>query len=190
MRVLGINGSPRIGGNTDVLLDKVLQGAKAGGARIEKIILNRLKFSACQECANVRDDGTCIVEDDLQPVYKKIEQADVIILASPIFFGSLSAQTKMMIDRFQCVWRVKYILKKDIFKRKRKGIFVCVEASHREDFFTNAKSIVKNWFATINADYQDEFFCSGVDEKGSILKHPDILNKASELGEKITRDIL
>ncbi len=185
MKILGINGSPRIGGNTDILLDKILEGAKSKGAKIEKVILNTLKFSPCQECENIRDDGTCIVEDDMQPLYKKIEQADVIILASPIFFGSLSAQTKMMIDRFQCAWRAKYILKKDIFNRSCKGAFISVEASDRKDFFDNAKSIVKNFFATINTDYNEELLCSGIDEKGKILKHPDILKKAFELGERI-----
>jgi len=185
MKVLGINGSPRIGGNTDILLDRVLEAASTKGAQAEKVILNQLKFSACQECANMRDDGTCIVNDDMQLLYKKIEQADVVILASPIFFGSLSAQTKMMIDRFQCLWRAKYIIGRDVFKKRRRGIFISVEASNRKDFFDNAKSIVKNFFATINAEYSDELFCSGVDEKASILKHPDVLQKAFELGGRL-----
>ena len=188
MNILGINGSPRMGGNTDILIDKALEGAKAKGAEIEKVILNTLKFSPCQECEVLRGDGSCIIEDDMQPLYKKIEQADAIILASPIFFGSLSAQTKMMIDRFQCIWRAKYILKKDIFKRKRKGVFISVEASTRKDFFDNAKSIVKNLFATINADYQEELFCSGMNEKGGILKYPDVLEKAFKLGQSIASD--
>src|SRR3989338_614183 len=108
MYVLGINGSPRIGGNTNLLLDKALEGAKNKGAKIEKVILNKLKIVPCQECEVVRDDGTCKIEDDFQPLYDKIKKADAIILASPIFFGSLSAQTKIMIDRFQCYWRYKY----------------------------------------------------------------------------------
>ncbi len=185
MYVLGINGSPRIGGNTDILLDKALEGAKAKGAKVEKVILNALKFSPCQECKNMRDDGTCIIEDDMQDVYRKVEEADAIILASPIFFGSLSAQTKMMIDRFQCLWRAKYILKKSMPGKKKTGYFISVEGSKRRDFFDNAKSIVKNLFATIGAEYEEEFFCPGVDEKGSILKHPDTLDAAFELGERI-----
>lgn len=183
MNVLGINGSPRIGGNTDILLDKVLEGAKAKGAKTEKVTLNNLKFSPCQECENIRDDGTCLVEDDMQPLYKKVEEADVIILASPIFFGSLSAQAKMMIDRFQCLWRAKDILKKGTFKKKRKGAFISVEASTREDFFDNARSIVKNLFAAIGVDYKEELLCPGVDKKGSILSYPDVLKKAFELGK-------
>jgi len=185
VKIIGINGSPRVGGNTDILLDKVLEGAKSKGADVEKVILNTLKFSPCQECENIRDDGTCIIEDDMQPLYKKIEDADAVILASPIFFGSLSAQTKMMIDRFQCAWRAKYILKKDTFKKKKRGVFLSVEASTRKDFFENAKAIVRNLFATINADYKKELFCPSVDEKGSILKYSDILKKAFELVENL-----
>lgn len=185
MKVLGINGSPRIGGNTDILLDKVLEGARQKGAATEKIILNKIKFSPCQECENLNDDGTCIVQDDMQDVYKKIKDIDALILASPIFFGSLSAQTKMMIDRFQCLWRAKYRLKKDIGFKKIKGGFISVEGSDRKDFFENARSIVKNLFATINVDYKEELFCPGIDEKASILKHPDCLKKAFELGSRL-----
>ena len=186
MYVLGISGSPRIGGNTDILLDKALEGAASRDAKAEKIILNKLKFSGCQECDDLKDDGSCIVNDDMQSVYKKIEEADVIILASPIFFGSLSAQTKKMVDRFQCPWRAKYILKKDIFTKKKKGAFISVEGTQRKDFFDNAKSIVRNLFATINADYTDELFCSGVDSKAAVLKRPDILEKAVELGQRVS----
>ena len=101
MIVLGINGSPRRGGNTDILLRRLLEGAEAGGADTDIIVLNDLKFVPCQECARVREDGTCKVQDDMQTVYEKVTAADAVVLASPIFFGSLSAQTKMMIDRLE-----------------------------------------------------------------------------------------
>ena len=185
MKVLGINGSPRIGGNTDLLLDKVLEGARSKGAEVEKIVLNELKFSPCQECGKMADDGLCLVKDDMQDVYAKIKQADVIVLGSPIFFGSLSAQAKMMIDRFQCAWRAKYILKKDNGYKKITGAFICVEASSRKDFLENARAIAKNFFAVINAGYKYELFCPGIEGKGDILKHPVYLKKAFETGVKI-----
>lgn len=185
MKVLGINGSPRRGGNAEILLDKALEGARTKGAEIEKIVLNELNFSPCQECKDMPDDGSCIIQDDMQGLYRKIKDADVLILASPIFFGSLTSQTKMMIDRFQCLWRAKYILKRDTGFKRRKGAFISVEGSNRKDFFLNAKSIVKNLFATINIDYKEELFCSSIDEKASILKHQDCLKKAFELGERI-----
>lgn len=187
MKILGINGSPRIGGNTDILLDKVLEGARSEGAETEKIILNRLKFSPCQECEDMRGDGECIIKDDMHEIYKKIRDADAVVLASPIFFGSLSAQTKMMIDRFQCLWRLRYILNKDTGYNKKKGVFISVEGSDRKDFFANAKAVVKNLFATIGAEYAEELFCSKVDQKASILKRTGCLEKAFELGMKLAR---
>lgn len=185
MKVLGINGSPRIGGNTDILLDKVLEGARSKGALTEKTILNELKFSPCQECADIKDDGGCILGDDMQQLYDKIRTTDVLIIASPIFFGSLTAQTKMMIDRFQCAWKAKFVLKKDIGYKKVKGAFISVEGSDRKDFFENAKSIIKNLFAIVNIDYKAELFCSRIDDKGDIQKRTDCLEKAFKLGVKM-----
>jgi multimeric flavodoxin WrbA len=185
MKVLGINASPRIGGNTDLLLDKALDGAGSKGAEIDKIILNNLKFVPCQECEIMADDGQCLIKDDMQMVYDKIKNADAIIFASPVFFGSLSAQAKMMIDRFQCAWRAKNMLKKDIGYKKIPGIFISVEGSGRKDFFENSKAVVKNFFATVNVTYKGDLFCPGVDEKAGILKYPDYLKKAFDLGAEI-----
>jgi len=187
MYVLGINGSPRIGGNADILLEKALEGAQDSGARTEKVILNSLKFSACQECDDLRDDGSCIIEDDMQAIYKKIREADALIIASPIFFGSVSAQTKMMIDRFQCAWRAKNILKKGLFEKKKSAAFLSVQASEKQSFFDDARSVVKNFFAVINASYAGEIFCANIEGKGDILKHRDCLKRAYELGQKITK---
>lgn len=183
MYVLGINGSPRIGGNTDILLDKALQGAESKGGKTEKVILNNLKLAPCQECEKVLDDGTCIVKDDFQELYKKITEADAVILASPIFFGSLSAQTKIMIDRFQCYWRYKYMLKKPTPGKIKPGMLILAEASQRESFLDNAKSIVRNFFATIGAAYKEELFCPGLEGKGDVLKHADFLDKSFESGK-------
>ena len=78
-------------------------------------------------------------------------------------------------------------MNKDTGYKRKKGVFVSVEGSEREDFFDNARSIVKNLFATINTEYTVELFCSKVDEKASILKHEGCLKKAFELGARLTR---
>ena len=185
MHVLGISGSPRKDGNTEILLNKALSGLQEKGLDVEKIRLNDLKIAPCQECDVVNDDGTCRVEDDFQSLYNKIMNADILILASPIFFGSVSAQMKIMIDRFQCYWRYKFILKKVGSEKKKNGAFIAVEASDRKDFFENAKSIVKNLFVTIGVNYKEELLCMGVEEKGSVLTHTDCLDKASHLSKNI-----
>jgi multimeric flavodoxin WrbA len=183
--VLGISGSPRIGGNTDMLLDRALEGARDADAQVEKIVLNKLKMVPCQECEETKDDGTCQVQDDFQALYGKIKKADAVILAAPIFFGSLSAQTKIMVDRYQCHWKYRYILKKAKGEKERPGIFISVEASTRNDFQDNAKSIVKNFFATVGLSYKEELMCQGVDEKGAVQGHPEYLDKAFALGKKL-----
>ncbi len=187
MKVLGICGSPRKGGNTDILLEKALEGARESGAETEKIVLNDLDISPCQEeeYENVNDEGFSVVDDDIHLIYRKINGSDVLILASPIFFGSLSAQTKTMIDRFQCVWLAKFMRNRELFPGKREGAFICVEASHREDFFRNARSIVRHFFATANVRYKEEAFCPGLDKKGAALEHPEYLEKARELGRRL-----
>lgn len=167
MRVLGIGGSPRRGGNTDILLDCALKAAKAEGAVVTKVILNNLKISPCQECGGCDKMGVCIIRDDMRGLYEKLAEAEVIIIASPIFFGSLSAQTKIMIDRCQSLWITKYILKKNIVsKKKRKGAFIAAGAAKRKDFFENARSIIKNFFATIDVSYTNELFCPVLIKKG------------------------
>jgi len=187
MKVLGICASPRENGNTEILLDETLKGARAQGAETEKIVLNRQNILPIQEreYGKVTDEGLSVVDDDMKVIYKKIEETDVLVVASPIFFGTLSSQAKIMIDRFQCVWLAKTILKKDLFQKEKKGAFICVEATHREDFFENARSIIKHFFATINVKYKGEVFCPGVDTKGKVLENPEFLKKAYELGSQL-----
>jgi multimeric flavodoxin WrbA len=187
IRVLGINGSPRIGGNTDILLDKALEGARNEGAAAEKIMLNELDFVPCQEeeYDRIKENGFSVIEDDMQIVFSKIRESQAVILASPIFFSSLTAQAKMMIDRFQCVWISKTRLHKNPFDQKKRGAFICVEASRKKEFFENAKYIVKNFFFVINVRYSMDLFVPGIDQKGSILEHPHYLDKAYQLGRDI-----
>ncbi len=184
--VLGISASPREGGNTELLLGSFLKGAEKENAAAGSIVLNKLNFIPCQECENLGRNEICIIQDDLQELFRKVEEADVLALASPIFFGSLSAQAKMMIDRFQCHWRAEEILKLDLKQKRKKGVFLCVEASGRDEFLRNAKAIVKNFFATVNAEYAGEVFCKGVDEKKAILNRPEVLQEAESLGQALS----
>jgi len=186
MFVLGINGSPRIGGNTDLLLEEALRGARSRGARTEKIVLNSLNYSPCQECERANYDSPCIVQDDMHLIYARVRDADAIVLGSPTFFGSLSAQTKMMVDRFQCAWFSKKKRGRDFFSREKSCAFIAVQASLQQENFAAARAVVRNLCATINGVYRDELFCPGLDEKGSSMKHPEFMQRAFDLGERIT----
>ncbi len=184
-KVVGILGSPRRGGNSEILLDRCLNSAERNGAETEKFVLNSMKFIACQECAEITKDGRCKIKDDMQNIYPAVEQADAVVVASPVFFGSLSAQTKMMIDRFQCQWLGLYFYKTYKIVKRKSGVFLCVAGTDRKDFFDNAKAIIKNFFVTAGASYKHELFCPLTDEKGSVNSHADCLERVEEIGRLI-----
>lgn len=187
MKIVGISGSPRRSGNSEILLDRALEGAASAGADAEKIVLNELEIRSCQECGGCDKNGVCVIPDDMSHLYKTLDKADAVIVASPIFFASLSAQTKMMIDRFQCEWMAKYMLKKAMRKKRRKGLFICVSGSHRNDYFENAGSIIKAFFATLDIEYCGELFCGGMEKARDIDNEEKVLNKAYSLGRELVK---
>ncbi|MBN1527322.1 MAG: flavodoxin family protein [Candidatus Omnitrophica bacterium] len=187
MKVLAISGTPKKGGLTDLLLDRALEGAAAAGAETEKIVLNDLVFRPCIDCGGCDKAGICVLEDDLKPVYGKLQAADSIIMASPVFFGTLSAQLKMMIDRMQALWVLKYVLKKAP-ARKRKGAFLCVGGMDTAEYFESAKKIIKIVFAVLNIEYSGELFFRGANMSGKDARIRDeMLAKAYELGESLAK---
>ena len=108
MKVLGILGSPRRGGNSEILMRAFLEGAAEAGAEVEEIILRDLKISPCLEIYHCFKDGTCPIKDEMREIYDKLLEADVVALASPVFFYGVSAQSKAMIDRTQALWARRY----------------------------------------------------------------------------------
>ncbi len=182
MKVIGICSSPRRDGNSDKLLDRALEGAAAAGAAVDKIVLNDINFRPCQECGGCDKNGVCAIRDGMDDVYNKLYEADAVIFSSPIFFSSLSAQAKMMIDRFQCAWIAKYVLNRPLCAKKRKGIFLSVAGSYRKDQFENAKQIVKALFATLDVEYAGDILCGGIEKVYDIDKEGDVLNRAFAMG--------
>jgi multimeric flavodoxin WrbA len=191
LKVLGIAGSPRRGGNTDLLLAEVLRGASSRGAIVKTIILNDLKISPCQHCDACLETGRCKVIDDMQMVYDELEQADRIVLASPIHFMGVTAQAKAMIDRCQCLWARKYVLKLPPLGSKpgeKKGFFVSVGGRKVANLFEPALVTVKACFRVLDIAYAGELVFPNVDEKGAIAKHPDALQQAFLAGQKLVEE--
>jgi multimeric flavodoxin WrbA len=187
VRVLGIAGSPRRGGNTDLLLAEVMKGAASKGAEVKTIVLNELEISPCQHCDACFEAGQCKIKDDMQDVYKELERADRIVLASPVQFMGVTAQTKAMIDRCQALWARKYILKLPPLgnKRERKGLFISVGGMKLANLFEPALATVKALFKVLDIAYGGELVFPGVDEKGAIKEHPDALRQAFLAGQRL-----
>ena len=191
MRVLGIAGSPRRGGNTDILLAEVMKGAASRGAEVKTIVLSRLKIAPCQHCDGCLETGRCKVKDDMQMVYDELVMADRIVLASPVHFMGVTAQTKAMIDRCQALWVRKYKLELPPLgdrQVERKGLFISVGGTKQANLFEPALATVKSLFKVLDIAYAGELLFPGVDEKGAIAKNPEALRQAFLAGQKLVEE--
>lgn len=191
MKVLGIFGSPRKGGNTDLLLEEALKGAEAEGAQVERLRLTDYTITPCKECHGCDQTGTCVILDDMQKIYPKLLGADIIILASPIFFYGVTAWAKALIDRSQALWAKKYLLKDPSMGKegkKRKGFLISVGATKGQKVFEGTILTAKYFFDALNAQYMGELVFRGVDGKGDILKFPGALQQALEAGKRLVSD--
>ena len=197
MRVLGISGAPKKKGFTNLLLDEALDGARAGGALTDKIILNDLNFKSCQECGGCDETGACALSDDMEAIYKKLQEVDAFIVASPIYFGNLTAQLKAMIDRCHCLWVKKYVLKNNKVpankpsaspRGERQGIFICVAGKENKEYFESAGKVIKIFFITTNIEYTGELFVDGLNDiTANSPKLKEALLKSYELGLSLSK---
>lgn len=188
VKVLGLFGSPRRGGNTDLLLEEMLKGAEEAGAHIEKIRIAGLHFSPCTECHGCDETGECVLADDMEKVYPKLLEADCIILASPIFFYGVTAWAKSLIDRAQSLWVRTYRLKL-LPERRRRGFFISVGATKGARLFDGAILTVKYFFDAMGADFTGQLLFKGIEDKGGIRNHPTALQEAFEAGKALVEGI-
>lgn len=190
LKILGLMGSPRSDGNTDMLLDSLLSGAKEAGASVEKVRLGTLKMSPCIECGACNETGTCVIADDMTPLYGKIAEADWVILASPIFFYNITSRTQAMIERSQACWAGKYLLKLGPYGgKKRRGIFLALGATKGKMLFVGVLRTARYFFDAIDADFEGALLYKGIEAKGDIRKHPSALEEAAGLGGAIAKGL-
>ncbi len=189
MRILGIAGSPRRNSNTGRLLFEVLRGASNHSAESKTIILSQLHIAPCENCDYCFDAGICKINDDMQMVYEELALADRIVLASPLYFMGLPAQTKAMVDRCQSLWAKKYKLRLPPLgdNKQRKGLFVSVGGQRFPNLFNPAIATVKALFISLDIEYTGELVFSGIDKAGNISLEPGALEKAYLAGQKLAK---
>lgn len=104
-KVLILSGSPRKGGNSDLLCDEFLRGAAEAGHEVEKIFLGEKKIGYCRACYYCKKNGgRCAIADDMGEILDKMQAADVLLMASPVYFYAIAAQMKAVIDRSVARW--------------------------------------------------------------------------------------
>ncbi len=184
-KILAIHGSPRRQGNSSCLLEQAVKGARDAGAQVEEIALRDFNMSPCLEIYGCIESGRCVIEDDFQHIYDRLLWCEGLMLASPIFFYSVSAHTKMLMDRCQSLWVKKYWIDKVAFGKgeiKRKGLFISVGATKGAKLFEGALLTVKYFFDVLDMELWKSVLCRGMDSKGDVLQHPQYLQEAYEAG--------
>lgn len=183
-KLLALFGSPRRDGNSAILLSAFLKGIEdAGIYKVDKFLLRDLNISPCLEIYKCKKDGICAINDDFHKVSPFIEEADAIVLASPVMFYAVSAHTKIFMDRCQSFWSRKYYLKKSM--QEKKGVFIGVGATKGAKLFDGILMNVKYFFDAIDTKLIETILARGADEKGDILKQQELLTRAQEVGRSL-----
>lgn len=184
--IVAIYGSPRRKGNTAALLKKAIEGARDGGADVEEIVLRDLKMSPCLEIYGCLQAGECAIKDDFQMVRDKILNARGMVLASPVFFYSVSAHTKILMDRFQSLWVKKYWVDqtpKSQAIHHRKGLFISVGATKGKKLFDGMLLSVRYFFDVLDMQLWKSLLYRQLDFQDDVLKHPEYLEEAYSSGK-------
>lgn len=188
-KILAFAGSPRRNGNSEKLLDRAITGALQAdpAADVRKLVLNEMKFIPCQNCGFCSGRGVCryAAGDDMGGIYEAIDSCDRFIIASPIYFASLSAQIKAMIDRCQAIWARKYLLKHRHQNPDRRALFLSCGGFKHDRYFKCAAEIAGAWCAVCDIKLAKELYYPSIDGLGDIEKHPTALDDALAAGREL-----
>jgi len=196
IKILAFAGSPRRHGNSETLLDWVLESmGEDQDIRIEKIALTEADINPCRGCNACETLNKCIQRDGMDVYHDKIVEADCIILSSPIYCMGLAAQVKALVDRAQVFRSRKYVLKLPVVpperKGKRLGIFLSTAGQNWNYVFDAAIPSVKCFYHVIDIRDADirYMMINGVDEKGAIEHHPTAQADAANLGKETVYEL-
>jgi multimeric flavodoxin WrbA len=146
--ILALAASPRVGGNTDRLLDAFLEPFAAGGSAVTKHYLGRLNIHPCVHCGGCLSGGACVRRDDMDLIYRGLAEAELLVLASPVYFLGVTAQAKAMIDRCQALWVAKYRLGRPLRSDYRPAAFISAAGHNSPGIFECPLKVVRAFFKT------------------------------------------
>lgn len=185
--VLGIAGSPRRHGNSERLLDAALEGASAAGARTHKLIAAASRVNPCRGCNACSKTGECIQTDSGAELYSAIDEADAIVVASPVYFATVPAVLKTLYDRMQPYWARTHVLGLPRPPR-RPGAILLVRGGGDPYGFDAAEATTRSVLAVLGIDILGEVRVTGADKPGDIEAHGEALAEAVDLGAALARE--
>jgi len=177
IRVLGIVGSPRRGGNTELLVDEVLAGATEAGAETHKIILNDLKIGHCQGCNACSKDGQCKYKDDMELINEEMSKSSAFVYGTPVYYWGPTSIFKAFSDRLLATSRKGFI--------KDKKIALVIPLGGSESVARHTVGMITDAANYRGANLVGQVVSPGTMSVGEIKQKTDILQKARTLGMKL-----
>ncbi|NPE10057.1 MAG: flavodoxin family protein [Asgard group archaeon] len=177
IRVLGIVGSARSGGNTETLVDEVLAGAKEAGAEIKKIILNELNISHCQGCNACANKGECRHNDDMNKINEEMSKSSAFVYGTPIYYWGPTGIFKTFHDRLLATSRKGFI--------KDKKVAFVVPLGGSESVARHTIGILTDSTNYMKANIVGQIVSPGTMEIEDLKKKSGVLQRAREMGKKL-----
>lgn len=183
MKVVGFVGSPRKGGNTDVLVQKALEGAQTKGAETRIFYLNDLNIKGCQACMACKTKmDSCVQKDDMTTLYQEISEADGVVIGSPIYMGNITGQAKVFLDRW-------YAFVTGDFKSRlapgKKALIVLPQGQPDANLFTGTGKGISGVLKFLVKMDSETLIAPGVRDKGAVANNAEIMAKAAEAGARL-----
>jgi multimeric flavodoxin WrbA/protein-tyrosine-phosphatase len=179
MLVFGLQGSPRKKGNTNYLISVFMDAAQKAGARTLTIDVTKKNVIPCKEYTVCEKKGFCPIVDDVRDeIYPMLRQADVVVVATPIFFYNMSAQLKAVVDRCQTFWARKYKFKlKDPGVNMRRGFLLSAGATKGKNLFEGLQLTTQYFFDAIDAKFEGSLTYRGIEGPGDMAAHPTVIEE-------------
>jgi multimeric flavodoxin WrbA len=185
IRIAALYGSPRRNGNTARLAAAAVVGAREAGAEVEELRLRELELSPCLEIYGCKKDGRCVIRDEFNSICDRLLACDGYILATPVFFYTVSAHTKIFMDRFQCRWVKKYWLDGEppgAGGYRRLGLLIAAGATKGKRLFDGIELTARYFFDTLDAELWRTLGYRGLDGADDIIGRPEYLAEARAAG--------
>ena len=186
--IIAFLGSPRKEGNTAIVLEEILQGARKAGAETETVFLHKMDIHGCQECfvcQSVPDEPGCAILDDMQDIYPRILEADVIIFASPVFCWNVSAQLKMMLDRLYCFCKFEVPEIPSVLVQGKMMATVLTAGGDEFDGADLAVQTLRRLADFMHIDYRGHFVAANLTTPEKVCQDTALLEQARAFGKKL-----
>ncbi|MBA3037908.1 MAG: flavin reductase [Desulfobacterium sp.] len=191
MLVLGIMGSPRKKGNTEHLLSLFMNEVEKTGSRTHIVEVGKKNIKPCFGDGVCEKKGFCHIKDDMNEVYSLLREADIIVLATPMFFYNAPGQTKSLIDRSQALWARRYRFKLDDPGYKiKKGFLLALGATKGKNLFEGINLTAKYFFDAVSASFEGSLTYRKIENIGDMEKHPTALQDVKDAAENILKPYL